>query len=116
MLPAAVLLRGVLTFAFFGVDAYVPLALVEWRGSSAIAAGIVLTAATLVLDRRLVDPGAALGRWPARRFVRVGFLVVARRPGALFVLAPHPDVPWLSPSRPSRSPGSGWASRTRRSR
>ena len=57
MLPAAVLLRGVLTFMFFGVDAYVSLTLEEYRGLSAIAAGIALTAATVVVDGRLVDPG-----------------------------------------------------------
>ena len=45
-LPAAVLLRGVLTFAFFAADAYVPLALQGWRGTSATVAGLALTAAT----------------------------------------------------------------------
>ncbi len=36
-LPAAVALRGVLTFAFFAVDAYVSLLLVEFRGLSLVA-------------------------------------------------------------------------------
>src|SRR6185369_13930677 len=45
--PSAVLLRGVLTFAFFCVDAYVALLLVEVRGWTAAQAGIALTAATL---------------------------------------------------------------------
>src|SRR6185312_322417 len=45
--PTAVLLRGLLTFAFFAIDAYVALLLVEVRGWSAAAAGIALTAATV---------------------------------------------------------------------
>ena len=47
MLPAAILLRGILTCAFFGVDAFVSLTLVGWRGLSATQAGIALTAATI---------------------------------------------------------------------
>jgi hypothetical protein len=39
VLPAAILLRGVLTCAFFGVDAFVALTLVEWRGLSATKQG-----------------------------------------------------------------------------
>ena len=46
-LPAAVFLRGLLTFSFFGVDAYVPLLLHDWRGQSVAFAGLALTAATL---------------------------------------------------------------------
>ena len=33
VLPAAVLLRGILTCSFFGVDAFVALTLVGWRGA-----------------------------------------------------------------------------------
>ena len=47
VLPAAVLLRGILTCAFFGVDAFVALTLIGWRGVSATEAGIALTAATV---------------------------------------------------------------------
>ena len=46
-LPTAVLMRGIITFAFFAVDAYVALALVEWRGLRPAEAGIALTAATI---------------------------------------------------------------------
>jgi MFS family permease len=75
-LPSAVLLRGVLTFAFFAADAYVALALQDWRGFSATESGVVLTAATLswslgawVQARRIEQIGAA-------RFVRIGFATV----------------------------------------
>lgn len=60
-LPAAVLVRGILTFSFFGVDAYVSLALTSTRGTSTTVAGIALTVATL---------GWATGAWVQERLVR----------------------------------------------
>jgi MFS family permease len=46
-LPAAIATHGLLNLAFFGVDAFVPLALTVVRGQSVAAAGIPLTAATI---------------------------------------------------------------------
>ena len=75
--PAAVLLRGVITFAFFCVDANVTLLLQEVRGWSAFQAGIALSFATISwsigswLQARL---SAQLG---PERFVRIGFPIVA---------------------------------------
>lgn len=46
-LPAAVGLRGVLTFGFFSADAFVPLALISVRGESTVYAGFVLAAGAL---------------------------------------------------------------------
>ncbi len=76
-LPAAVLLRGVLTFAFFCADAYVPLALVRWRGLDVTVAGIALTAATLSWTGGAWVQARRFGRWGARRFVRLGFATLA---------------------------------------
>lgn len=92
-LPAAILLRGVLTFAFFCADAYVTLALQHWRGLSPSVAGIALTGATLswaggawVQARRF----EALG---ARRLVRSGFAVVVLGiAGFALVLVPTAPV------------------------
>jgi MFS family permease len=76
-LPAAVATRGLLTFAFFGVDAYVSLALTSLRGTSTTLAGVALTAATLtwtagswVQERRVRTSGP-------RALVRAGFLAIA---------------------------------------
>lgn len=72
-LPAAVLLRGLLTFAFFGPDAYLPLVLQDWRETSPALTGLAYTAATLSwtagswLQARRID---RLGPAP---FVTVGF-------------------------------------------
>jgi MFS family permease len=74
--PAAILLRGLLTFAFFTIDPYVTLLLVDARGWPAAAAGLGLTGATVAWT---------LGSWfQARRsartapdvFVRIGFPLV----------------------------------------
>lgn len=46
-MPATVATMGLLNLAFFGVDAFVPLALVEVRGASIAFAGLALTAATI---------------------------------------------------------------------
>jgi len=45
-LPAAVLIRGVLTFSFFGADTFISLSLTSVRGESTIYAGVVLIAST----------------------------------------------------------------------
>src|SRR5439155_418897 len=41
-LPSAVLARGLLTFAFFGADVYVPLTVTSLRGESVLLSGIAL--------------------------------------------------------------------------
>jgi MFS family permease len=75
-LPATIASRGLQTFAFFGAQAYLPLALDEVRGQRAAVAGLVLTAATLawtagawIQERR----GHAIGRG---RLVARGFVLV----------------------------------------
>jgi MFS family permease len=75
--PTAVLLRGLLTFAFFAVDAYVTLLLVEVRGWSAAAAGLALTAATVSWTAGSWVQARLSARVSHERFVRVGFPVVA---------------------------------------
>ena len=88
-LPAAVFLRGLLTFAFFGVDAYVPLILHDWRGTTVAFAGIALTAATLSWTTGSWIQARRQERWGARRLVTLGFLTVTVGMAATgIVLAP----------------------------
>ena len=75
--PAAVLLRGLLTFSFFCVEIYLALLLVEVRGWSAGAAGIALTAATVSWTLGSWTQARLAPRFRPERFVRVGFPVVA---------------------------------------
>lgn len=95
-LPAAVATRGILTFAFFGADVFVPLELTDARDRSTFMAGAALTCATLAwtaaawIQQRVI---AARGpRWLVRR----GFVCIAVGiAGMLLVLSP--DVPaWLA--------------------
>jgi hypothetical protein len=90
-LPAVVFSRGLLTFAFFGADTFVPHALTAGRGTSTFAGSIAVTLATLawttgawVQERWIVRTGEAF-------FVRTGYLVLA--PGiAIVAMAALPDV------------------------
>ena len=46
-LPAAIAIRGMVTFAFFGTDSFVPLGITDARGQSTFVAGLALTTAVL---------------------------------------------------------------------
>ena len=94
--PTAILLRGVLTFAFFAIDAYVALLLVEIRGWSAAEAGIALTAATISWTAGSWTQARLSARIPHERFVRFGFPVVAAGIAGLGLIL-IPAVPaWLA--------------------
>ena len=76
-LAAAVAVRGVLTFAFFGADAYVPLTITSIRGATATTAGLTLTCSTLLWTAGCVGPGThgdCLSG--ARRFIRSGLALI----------------------------------------
>lgn len=91
-LPAAVLLRGLMTFAFFAADVYVPLALEDWRGLSATEAGLVLTAATLSWTGGAWIQAHNVDRLGVRRFVGAGAATVVV--GVLaFAIVLSPAVP-----------------------
>jgi len=93
VLPAAVLLRGIMTCAFFSVDAFVALTLVDWRGQSATAAGLALTSATIAWTAGAWTQAHGAHRWPTYRFVRAGFAVLTvGLAGMLLVLVP--EIPW----------------------
>jgi MFS family permease len=91
-MPAAIGVRGILTFAFFGTDAYVSLAMTDARDQPTWVAGLALTGATLAwttgawIQQRVVgDRGPA---WLVRR----GFALVGVGIAGLLV-ALGPSVP-----------------------
>jgi len=90
--PTAIVLRGVLTFAFFCIDAYVALLLVDVRQWSPSAAGIALTAATVSWTGGSWIQARLAPRYRPETFVRVGFPIVALGI-ALLGLVLLPDVP-----------------------
>lgn len=76
-MPAAVMTRGMLTFAFFGVDAYVSLTFVEVRGQPAWVAGAALTAAALWWTTGAWIQQRLVARAGPRALVTAGFAGVA---------------------------------------
>jgi predicted MFS family arabinose efflux permease len=95
-LPTAVLMRGILTFAFFAVDAYVALALVDWRGLRAAEAGIALTAATVSWTAGSWTQARFAKRWPPERFVRAGLLVLVVGLASFCIVLVPSVSPWLA--------------------
>lgn len=75
--PAAVLARGVLTFAFFGTDAFVPLAIQQVRHESVTYTGVVLTVSTLCWTGAAWIQQHYVHRLGPRFFVRLGFICIA---------------------------------------
>jgi MFS family permease len=94
VLPAAVLLRGLLTFMFFGFDVFVALVLVNWRGRSLTESGIALTATTVLWTAGSWVQARNTTRWPTYRFVQAGF-ATALLGLAGFMLVLRQDVSWL---------------------
>ncbi len=76
-LPATVLSRGMVMFAFFGADAFVPYAVTNAKGASTFAGSLAVTAATMgwtsaawIQQRHIVRTGEAY-------FVRIGYVFVS---------------------------------------
>ena len=76
-LPASVATAGLLNLAFFGVDAFVPLALTVGRGQSATVAGIALTAATITWTTGSWVQAHVAQRQSRRRVTSIGLILIA---------------------------------------
>lgn len=75
-LPATVLSRGLLTFAFFGADAFVTLAITIVRHRSPAVAGIAVTGSTLAWTAGAWVQARLSSRWEGRRQVRTGLAII----------------------------------------
>jgi MFS family permease len=76
-LPSTVLARGLLTFAFFGAETFVPLAIVSIRHRSAGVAGLALTTAALSWTAASWVQERTARRLNARTLVGGGLCIVA---------------------------------------
>jgi MFS family permease len=76
-LPAAIAAHGLLNLAFFGVDAFVPLALTSGRGQSATVAGLALTAATIFWTTGSWVQAHLASRQSRRGLVMAGLALIA---------------------------------------
>ena len=88
-LPATIASRGLLTFAFFGADAYVTLAITAIKHRSPVVAGLAVTGATLSWTAAAWVQARLSDRWEGRRLVRTGLtIVLAGIAGMTLVLLP----------------------------
>jgi MFS family permease len=94
-LPAAVGTRGILTFAFFGTDAFVSLAVTDARDQPTWVAGLALTVGTLAWTAGAwIQQRVVLRRGP-RWMVRRGFAVLAVGIAATVVALVWLPIPFL---------------------
>ncbi len=91
-LPATILSRGLLTFAFFGADAYVTLSITAVRHRSPVVAGIAVTGATLGWTAGAWVQARLSETWEGRRLVRTGLVIILVGTGGM-VLVLQPGVP-----------------------
>jgi len=91
-LPATILGRGLLTFAFFGADAYVPLAITAIRHRSPVVASIAVTGATLAWTAGAWAQARLSETWEGRRLVHCGLVIVLAGIAGI-VLMLQPGVP-----------------------
>jgi MFS family permease len=75
-LPATILTRGFLTFAFFGADAFVTLAITTVRHRSTTLAGFAVTAATMTWTLGAWTQARATRRTEGRVLVMVGLTLI----------------------------------------
>ena len=90
-MPATVATMGLLNLAFFGVDAFVPLALVEVRGASVAFAGLALTAATLGWSGASWIQARTASRISRRAMARFGVVLL----GVSFLATALTLLPWV---------------------
>jgi MFS family permease len=89
-LPAVIASRGLITFVFFGLDAFVPYALTSGRYRSTFTASIAVTVVTVSWTAGAWIQQRWIGRLGEAWFVRAGYLLLA--PGvAVAAIASLPD-------------------------
>ena len=92
-LPATILIRGLLTFAFFGADAFVTLTITLERHRTPVVASIAVTGATLAWTAGAWMQARLSDTWEGRRLVRIGLVIVlAGIAGMVLVLQPRIPV------------------------
>lgn len=92
--PAALAAKGLVTFAFFGAEAFLPLALTTVRGESMVMAGFALTAGTLAWTTGAWVQERLVGRVERVTLVVGGLVMVAAAiaGAAGSLVAAHPAV------------------------
>lgn len=93
--PATVGLRGILTFAFFSADTFVPLAIEDGRGGDKWIVGAALTLCTMLWTAGSWTQERWIARVGPRRLDQIGFALLAASVALLVVMA-QGAPPWLA--------------------
>jgi MFS family permease len=96
-LPAAVLTRGLITFAFFAGDAYVPLTLTSIRHTSTTYAGITLTVSTVAWTAGAWVQARAIARRSPRLLIASGLVLIIAGLAAMASLLWAAVPIWIAP-------------------
>jgi MFS family permease len=92
-LPAVILCRSLLTFSFFGADAYVTLTISTVRHHTPALAGVAVTGATLAWTAGAWLQARLNRTWEARRLVGCGVVIICAGLAAMaLVLLPSTPV------------------------
>jgi MFS family permease len=91
-LPATIACRGLLTFAFFGADAYVTLTITAIKHRTPVVAGLAVTGATLTWTAGAWVQARLSERWEGRRLVRAGMMIILAGIAGMVLLL-QPGVP-----------------------
>ncbi|HEX9527371.1 MAG TPA: hypothetical protein VF951_07730, partial [Streptosporangiaceae bacterium] len=75
-LPATTLSRALLTFCFFGTDAFVTLTITILRHRTPVLAGLAVTGPALTWTAGSWIQARANARWQGRRLVRIGLVII----------------------------------------
>ena len=96
--PAAVLGRGLLTFGYFGTEAFLPLALTTLRHQRPATTGLVLTAATMMWTAASWVNARRAAQWGPRKATIIGLALVVVGVGGAGVSSLVGAVPvWIVP-------------------
>jgi MFS family permease len=82
-LPATILSRGLLTFCFFGADAFLTLAITILRHRTPVLAGVAVTGTTLSWTAGAWFQARMNSRWTGRRLIRIGLVIILAGIGGL---------------------------------
>jgi MFS family permease len=93
-LPAAIVTMGLISIAFFGAEAFLPLTLISIRGQNTIIAGIALTAATLCWTAGSWLQAHFAPTQSRRTLVLIGLFVIAIGIGGIAIIL-IPAIPAL---------------------
>lgn len=91
-LPATIATRSLLTFCYFGADAFVTLTITILRHRSAVVAGLAVTGSTLAWTAGAWVQARMNTRWEGRRMIRSGVTVILAGIGGLAAML-DPAIP-----------------------